>query len=107
MASSDETPPVKKAGFEMQFPGKRSGVKIQQVKMDYQGEAERGDEAALAPLTAITLPTKQQMILFRRMMYFISLLLVIVFLTAAASLALTVTILTSGKTLSPTSAAGM
>ena len=69
---------------------------------------ESGD-VVFDSLNIMTQATQQQMDLFRRMMYLITMLLVIVFLIAAASLALTVMIMMSGNTLrwnQPTSSPG-
>ena len=128
MASVDNNDSVMEASFEVQPPGKGSDIEIPQVEMDCQGgvykviantnssglkleskPGERGHEAVYESLIARTLATQQQLLLFRRMMYLISLVLVIALLTAAASLGLTVVIMMSGKTLSlsqPTSAPG-
>ena len=61
---------------------------------------KKPSDAMYESLNIMAQATKQQIDLFRRMMYLITLLLVIVFLTAAASLAFTVMIMMSEKSLS-------
>ena len=112
----------------MQPPGKGSDVEIHQVGKDFQGGvyevtastnsglqelesklAERSYDARFDSLTAITLATQQQILLFRRKIRLLTLLFVLAFLTAVASLVLTVMITISVKTFSlnqPTSAPG-
>ena len=99
--------------FDMNYDGRVYEVIANNGKDLPQGKKlpSRGDhpEAMYEALNTITQATQQQMDLFRRMMYLMTVLMLIVFLTAATSLALTIMMVMSGNTLNsnqPTSPPG-
>ena len=111
---ADQTKPKPTPAINRQQTDVEKIVEIRQFDMSYDGgvyeviansNALPQDEKPLSgsdrpdalydALNSITQATQQQMDLNRRMMYFITVLLFIVFLTAATSLALTVQMLMS------------
>ncbi|KAL9953441.1 hypothetical protein ACROYT_G040862 [Oculina patagonica] len=136
MSSIDSAHPLKSADIEMQSTGKGTSETTEaektgafpEAEVGYEGgvyeviandnknlpKDEKKSERASLPetvydsLATMTQAMHQQMDLFRRMMYLMTVLLFMVFLTAAASLVLAVLIAT-GKALSsnqPTSSTG-